>query len=110
MAAVVVNPFMKLSMVLADKAAAATRGAPGAIDINPPMSAMLVPSKEEFTICRPLNASGLDAIFPDNFRNATMEPVKVIPPVYSVRLTFHVTIYDSRGLTYNYAGVCCNKM
>lgn len=91
-AAVVVNPFMKLRMVLADKAAAATRGAPGAIDINPPMSAMLVPSKEEFTICRPLNASGLDAIFPDNLRNATMEPVKVIPPVYSVSLTFPVLV------------------
>jgi hypothetical protein len=80
-AAVVVYPFRKLSMVLEPRHAAAIAGAPGAIETNAPMVAMFAPSNEELTKCLPGKILGLDDIRPASLRKATIEPVKVTPPI-----------------------------
>ena len=42
---------------------------------------------ELLMMCRPGSASGRDDIFPASLRNATMEPVKVTPPVNDCQYT-----------------------
>lgn len=79
-AAVVVKPLMKLSTVFAPRKPAATRGAEGAMAKNAPIDAMFAPSNELLIRCFAGSAIGLDDIFPASFKNATMEPVNVIPP------------------------------
>ena len=81
MAAVVVKPLMKLSTALAPRKPAATSGAEGAMVKKAPIDAMFRPSSELLTRCFPGSANGRDDILPASFKNATMEPVNVIPPV-----------------------------
>jgi hypothetical protein len=80
-AAVVVYPFKKLSRVFAPRQAAAIPGLAGAKVTNAPIVATLVPSKVELRRCRPGRTSGLDDMRPASFKNATIEPVKVTPPI-----------------------------
>ena len=80
MAAVVVKPLMKLSRVFAPRKPAATRGACGAIVTKAPIEAILVAKSDEFTKCFAGSVIGRDDMRPASFRNATTEPVKVIPP------------------------------
>lgn len=89
-AAVVVNPFRKLSTVFAPKQAAATTGAPGAIVTNAPMVARFAPKRDELTTCLPGRIVGEDFMRPANFIKATTEPVKVTPPMRTPR--YAVTI------------------
>jgi hypothetical protein len=90
MAAVVVNPFRKLNTVFAPRQVAAIRGAPGAIVTNAPMVAMLAPRSDELITCLPGRMVGEDLMRPANFRKATIEPVKVTPPMRTPR--YAVTI------------------
>lgn len=96
-AAVVVNPLMKLNSALVERNAAATIGADGAMVKNPAwpdrqiarhmklkvraIVSPLSPNKVLLTRCFPGSARGFDAIRPASLRNATIEPVKVIPPI-----------------------------
>jgi hypothetical protein len=80
MAAVVVYPFRKLSIVLAPRKEAATKGVEGAIDRKPAMVAAFAPNRVVFTRCLPGRTRGLLDNLPASLRNATMDPVKVIPP------------------------------
>lgn len=79
-AAVVVNPFTKLSTVLAERAMAATTGAPGAIVTKAPMVPAFAASRLELIKCRPGRDNGREDIFPASFMKATMLPVNVMPP------------------------------
>ena len=91
MAAVVVYPLMKLSTVLAPRKDAATTGVVGIIDKKPAMVNTFAPNRELFTKCPPGSARGLDDIRPASFKNATIEPVNVIPPVKIVKLNIAIT-------------------
>jgi hypothetical protein len=51
-----------------------------------PIIAKFVPSIVEFSKCRPRNCRGFELILPASLRNATMEPVKVTPPMTQVLL------------------------
>jgi hypothetical protein len=82
MAAVVVNPFKKLSTVLVPRHAAAIIGAPGAMATKAPIVPILAARREELIMCRPGSCRGLEDIRPASFRNATTEPVNVTPPRY----------------------------
>lgn len=79
-AAVVVYPFVKLRAAFAARAPAAIIGLPGAMVTKAPIVATFVASKPELRKCRPGKTLGLEDIRPPSFKNATMEPVKVIPP------------------------------
>jgi hypothetical protein len=79
-AAVVVKPLIKLRTAFVPKKAAAIAGVAGAIVRNPAIVSAFAPKRELLTKCFPGSASGFDDIRPANFRNATIEPVKVIPP------------------------------
>lgn len=79
-AAVVVYPFTKLSTALAAKAPAAIIGLPGAMVMKALIVATLVANKPELMTCRPGRMVGRDDMRPASFKNATIEPVKVIPP------------------------------
>ena len=74
---------MKLSTVLAPKYAAATRGTVGAAERNAPMVNTFAPNRVELITWRPGSMSGLDDMRPASFRNATIEPVNVTPPMKS---------------------------
>lgn len=89
-AAVVVNPFKKLRIVFAPKHAAATTGAPGAMVTNAPIVATFAPNSDVLTICLPGRIVGEDLMRPASFRNATIDPVKVTPPMRTPR--YAVTI------------------
>lgn len=80
-AAVVVYPFKKLSAVFAPKHVAAMTGDAGAMVTKAPIVAILLPSRVELIKCRPGRIVGREDIRPASFINATMEPVKVTPPV-----------------------------
>lgn len=82
-AAVVVNPFIKLNAVFAPRHVAAIAGDPGAIVRKVPIASMFEPSNPELTRCRPGRTLGLDDIRPASLRNATIDPVKVTPPMWS---------------------------
>ena len=73
--------MIKLSRVFAPRKPAATRGAEGAIVMKAPMEAMLVANNEELTKCLAGMWNGRDDMRPASLRNATTEPVKVIPPI-----------------------------
>lgn len=80
MAAVVVYPLVKLSAVLAAKAAAAIMGLPGAMVIKAPMVAALEASKPALMAWRPGKILGREDTRPASLRKATMDPVNVMPP------------------------------
>lgn len=84
-AAVVVKPLMKLRTVLAPRYPAATKGTVGAAVTKAAMVNTFAPSKPELMMCFPGSINGLEPIFPASFKNATMEPVKVIPPMITPR-------------------------
>ncbi len=101
-AAVVVYPFKKLRTVLADNAIAAIIGDPGAMVTKAPIVAMLAPKREEFTTCRPRKASGREDIRPASLRKATIEPVKVIPPIMTPKYAvtrWSVEIWETSAMT-----------
>jgi hypothetical protein len=75
-----VYPFKKLRIVLAPRKEAAIKGVEGAIDRKPAMVAAFAPNRVLFTRCLPGRVRGLLDILPASLRNATMDPVKVIPP------------------------------
>ena len=70
--------------MLAPRKEAATEGVEGAIDRKPAMVAAFAPNKVVFTRCFPGRMRGLLDILPASLRNATMDPVKVIPPSNNV--------------------------
>lgn len=80
MAAVVVNPFKKLRIVLAPKKLAATRGVDGAIAMKPAIVRAFAPSREPLTKCFPGSTKGFEDMRPANLRKATTDPVNVTPP------------------------------
>lgn len=85
-AAVVVYPFRKLRMALPVRHAAAIAGDPGARARNVPIVAMLAPRRELFRKCLgPGIRIGLEDMRPASLRKATMEPVKVTPPIRTPR-------------------------
>lgn len=71
---------MKLRMVLAPKKEAVIMGVEGTVVRKPAIVAALAPKSVELTKCFPGNAKGLLDIFAASLRNATIEPVKVMPP------------------------------
>jgi hypothetical protein len=79
-AAVVVYPLMKLKTVFAPRKDAAIRGVDGAAERNPAMVSALAPRSEPLIRCLPGSIRGLEVIRPASFKNATTEPVNVIPP------------------------------
>ena len=66
--------------MLAPRKEAATKGVEGAIDRKPAMVAAFAPNKVVFTRCLPGRARGLLDNLPASLRNATIDPVNVIPP------------------------------
>ena len=80
MAAVVVYPLMKLSTALTLRNEAATIGVEGAIDKNPAIVNIFTPRSVPLIKCFPGSVKGFDEMRAASFRNATIEPVKVIPP------------------------------
>jgi hypothetical protein len=56
-------------------------GEPGAMVIKAPMVAMFVAKTPELIRCLPGRMRGFEDILPASLRKATIEPVKVIPPV-----------------------------
>ena len=84
-AAVVVNPLMKLKIVFAPKYAAATTGTAGAAVTNAPRPAKFVANSELLIKCLPGRINGREDILPANFKNATMDPVNVTPPMSTPR-------------------------
>ena len=80
MAAVVVYPLIKLMAVFAARAPAAISGLPGAMVMKAPMVAALAVSRPPLSQWRAGITAGRDAILPESFMNATMDPVKVMPP------------------------------
>ena len=79
-AAVVVMPLMKLSIVFAPRNPAATMGTDGAIVTKAPIVAMFVARRVEFTKCFAGIDNGREDTRPASLRNATIEPVNVMPP------------------------------
>jgi hypothetical protein len=92
MAAVVVKPLRKLSTVFAARHVAATAGAPGAMATNAPMVATLAPRSDEFTRCRPGRTFGREDMRPASLRKATIEPVKVTPPMHKLSSKLNIKI------------------
>ena len=84
-AAVVVNPLMKLSAALAPRYAAAINGIFGAKLTNAPMVSRFAPSSELLMRCRPGSARGLEDILPASLKKATTDPVNVTPPMRTPR-------------------------
>jgi hypothetical protein len=82
-AAVVVKPFAKLSKVEAPRNPAAIIGVAGAAERNPAMQAPFAPRRPILVRCFALGnrTKDLDDIWPDNFINATIDPVNVTPPI-----------------------------
>ena len=80
MAAVVVYPLMKLNTALVPRNDAATIGVVGAIDKKPAIVSAFAPRSVLLTKCFPGNIKGFDDMRAASFKNATIEPVKVIPP------------------------------
>lgn len=76
---------MKLKMVLAPKNEAAIAGVDGAIDKNPAIVNAFAPRSVELMRCFPGRANGLDVILAASFKKATIDPVKVIPPITTPR-------------------------
>ena len=66
--------------MLAPRKEAATKGVEGAIDRKPAMVAAFAPNKVVFIRCLPGRLRGLLDNLPASLRNATMDPVNVIPP------------------------------
>ena len=85
MAEVVVKPLRKLRIVFAPRHVAAIIGDPGAIVKNAPIDATFAPRSDVFTRCFPGRTTGEDFTRPASFRNATIEPVKVTPPMRTPR-------------------------
>lgn len=83
MAAVVVYPFKKLSIVFAPKQVAAIAGDAGAMDRKALIVNIFPPSKLELITWRPGRIFGLDDMRPASLRKATIDPVKVTPPTLS---------------------------
>ena len=79
-AAVVVNPFVKLRAAFAERHMAATAGAPGAMVTKAPIVAALAAKRLELMTWRPGRLIGLDPIRPESLKKATREPVNVTPP------------------------------
>jgi hypothetical protein len=71
---------MKLRIVLAPKKEAATMGVEGTVVRKPAIVAALAPKSVLLIKCFPGNARGLLDILAASLRNATTEPVNVIPP------------------------------
>lgn len=80
------NPWIKLSIALTPRKPAATRGTDGAIATNAPIEAIFAPNRDPLMRCFPGSCSGREDMRPANFKNATMEPVKVMPPNIRVKL------------------------
>ena len=80
MAAVVVKPLMKLSIVFAPRYAAATAGTVGAAVTKAAMVNTFAPRSELLIIWRPGSVNGREDILPASLKNATTEPVNVTPP------------------------------
>ena len=98
-AAVVVKPLMKLNTVFAPRKAAATRGVMVAVERKPAMVRALAPSNELLIRCLPGSMRGFEVIRPANFRNATTEPVNVIPPIESKDYLSQLSQRNRRKLT-----------
>jgi hypothetical protein len=79
-AAVVVKPLIKLRIVFAPRKVAARSGVAGAIEMKPAIVSALAPKSELLIKCLPGSKRGLEPIRPASFKNATTEPVKVMPP------------------------------
>jgi len=79
-AAVVVYPLMKLRIALVHKKPAARAGVAGAIERKPTMETVFAPKSELLIRCRRGSTRGLEDMRPANFKKATIDPVKVIPP------------------------------
>jgi hypothetical protein len=79
-AAVVVYPLMKLSTALVLRNAAAITGVVGAIDKKPAIVSAFAPRSVPLIKCFPGSIKGFDDMRAASFKNATIEPVKVIPP------------------------------
>jgi hypothetical protein len=71
---------MKLRIVLAPKKEAAIIGVEGTVVRKPAIVATLALKSVPLIKCFPGNARGLLVILAASLRNATIEPVKVIPP------------------------------
>jgi hypothetical protein len=84
-AAVVVYPLMKLRTAFPTKHAAPIRGAPGAYARKAPSVATFAPRSVLLMRWRPGSAKGLEDIFAASFKNATMLPVNVTPPMSTPR-------------------------
>lgn len=74
-------PLIKLRAALAASAPAAIMGLPGAMVTKAPIVAMLAVNKLELMRCLPGRIEGLEETLPASLRKATMEPVKVMPPI-----------------------------
>ena len=85
-AAVVVNPFKKLRIVLAPRKEAAIKGVVGVMAMNPAMVIAFAPRRDILIRCFPGRTRGLVVIRAASFRKATIEPVNVIPPVQKAKL------------------------
>ena len=70
--------------MLAPRKEAATKGVEGAIDRKPAKVAAFAPNNVVLTRCLPGRVRGLLDSLPASLRNATMDPVKVIPPSKNV--------------------------
>ncbi len=95
---VVVKPLIKLSRALAPRYEAATSGVPTPMERNPAIVTAFAPRREALMRCLPGKLSGLEDILPANLKNATSEPVKVIPPVM---ISAHINVKLVAGQTYN---------
>lgn len=71
--------------MFAPRKQAATRGADGAMVMNAAIDAIFAPKSDELIRCLPGKANGLELMRPDSFKNATMEPVNVMPPTIMMR-------------------------
>jgi hypothetical protein len=80
MAAVVVYPLMKLRTALVPRNENAIIGVAGAIDRNPAIVSAFAPRSVLLIKCFPGSTRGFDDMREASFKNATIEPVKVIPP------------------------------
>lgn len=81
-------------------------GLPGAIVTKAPMVAMFDANNPELRKCRPGSIFGFEDILPPSFKNATMDPVKVMPP-WNVSQCFCIDQLHQE-LTDENAEVCSN--
>jgi hypothetical protein len=72
---------MKLKTALRPRNPAAMAGVAGAMERKPAIETALAPKSELLIRCRCGRIKGLEDMRPANFKKATMDPVKVIPPV-----------------------------